>query len=461
MRDTTPLHVIWRRRWIIIVVFLVFAGGTAIASRLLPKVYITHSTLLIAQRAENQTFDSVQASQTVARSYADIIDSPNIARDVSTRLGGDPGYRSVLDATSFEPVPETQLLKINVEDRNPSVAKRIADAYADVFIAYAAANLQQTTKANVSLADAAPRPRQPARPKPTLYTLLAAILGLGLGLGLAFLRDRLDRRLRTPEDVEAQFDTPILTRVPVRGRSRVAATAFEEAYRLLRTNLQFAGVEGGVQSIAVVSGSDGEGKTTCVANLARSSSEIGLRVTVVEGDLRRPALQKVLLPEEDQPLWPGLSNYLIRAVSLDEALHRTDDENISIIPAGPLPPSPWALLESPRGRGLVPELRSRADTDLIVVDSPPFGVGADAAVITDWVDGVVVVVDLGKATDRTLREVLRQLEAAQAPVIGLVINRDRTARSSSYEYYLSAGVAELDRPVSPLDRERESERVIR
>lgn len=437
MRENTPLHVIWRRRWIVLACFLVFAAGTAVVSKLLPKTYVAHSTLLIAQRAEAQTFDSVQASQTVARSYADILDSPNIAQQVEALLGaGAPSYRSILGSASFQPIPDTQLLEIDVERRSAHQAQAIANAYATAFIAYAQQHLADTTKANVTVADAAALPRSPARPKPTLYTVIAAILGLALGLALAFVRERFDRRLRTPEDVESQFETPVLARVPVRGRSHAAVVAFDESFRVLRTNLQFAGVEGDLSSLAVVSGKEGEGKTTTVAALARASSEIGLRVIAVEGDLRRPALYKMLRGEGAGGEWRGLSSYLIGAAELEEVIHPTTSENLWVIPCGPLPPSPWALLESPRARSLMQDLRPHAD--IVVVDAPPMGVGADAAVIADWVDGVIVVVDLSKATDRSVRDSLRQLQTAKSRILGLVLNKDRTARSSSYEYYMTA-----------------------
>jgi capsular exopolysaccharide synthesis family protein len=136
--------------------------------------------------------------------------------------------------------------------------------------------------------------------------------------------------------------------------------------------------------------------------------------------------------------WRGLSSYLVGAVPLEEAIHPIDIPNVSVIPSGPLPPSPWALLESPRGRSLVEDLRPYAD--IVLVDAPPLGVGADASVIADWVDGVVIVVDLAKATDRSLKESLRQLSGAKSRLLGLVLNRDRTARVSSYDYYMSAGV---------------------
>ena len=326
-----------------------------------------------------------------------------------------------------------------------------------MFIEYARTNLQGNTHVTVSLADAAPLPTSPARPKPTLYTLLAAILGLGLGLAAA-----LPRPLRPPA-------------AHVRGRrgqvrhpgagARAAARALGHLGRRVprgvpaaATNLQFAGQDERLGALAITSGRQDEGKTTTVTQLALASAEVGLRVIVVEADFRRPKVQRELVPEREEPLRPGFSNYLVEAASLEDVIHPTGRPNISIVPAGPLPPSPSALLESRRGQRAVSDFLSRAD--LVLLDCPPLSVGADASVIAGWVDGVILVVDLAGSTDRTVRDGLRQLESVRANLLGLVLNRDPGAEPSSYDYYLSVdagtrgggsgggGKRELARPTS-------------
>jgi len=177
MSNEQPLKLIWRRKWIVIFTFVVFTSAVAVISKSLPRVYSTQSTLLIAQPDRLNTFDSVQAAESVARSYADIISSSNFAERVADQLGGGLDRDELSAKVSFESVPETQLLKITAEDRSAKRAKQIADAYANDFIQYAGDNLSETTKSEVSLADAAPLPASPARPKPTLYTLLGAIVG--------------------------------------------------------------------------------------------------------------------------------------------------------------------------------------------------------------------------------------------------------------------------------------------
>jgi len=434
MKNDSPLAVIARRKWIVIGVFLAFVVTTAVVSKALEKIYVTHSTLLVALPADTASFDSVQASQAIARSYADIIESPNVAQLVADELPDSPDRDDILEKTTFEPVEETQLLQISVEDPSAARAKQIADAWADVVTDYAGTRLEPTTGATLTIADRAPEPTSPARPKPTVYTLVAAMLGLVMGLAAAFLRDRLDRRLRTSEDVEERFDVPVLARISRRGRSDVSISAFREAFRMLRTNLQFSSQGRQLRSVAVTSGLAGEGKTTSVAQLALAYGEVVERVVVIEADFRRPGLQRELIPDLDEPLRPGLSNYLVEAAELEEVIHPTGQANVAIVPAGPLPPSPSALLESHRGRTLLQELYS-LDADMVLVDCPPLSIGADASVISGWVDGVVVIVDLNRSTYDSVREALRQLVAVQATTLGLVLNRDRGAEPTSYDYY--------------------------
>jgi capsular exopolysaccharide synthesis family protein len=436
MKADAPMLVLWRRKWIVIGVFLAFAITAAIVSKTMPKVYETDSTLIVSSNSKGQTFDQVQASQALARSFEQIIGSPNIAELVADRLGDGTTKKYILDHTSSEPIAQTQLIRITAEDRNQERAKHVANVFAAAFVDYARRNLVGPTEATISVADLAPFPTAAARPKPTLYTLVAALLGLALGVGLAFLRDRLDRRLRTPSDVEARFEIPVLARVPRRGRSEASISAFNESYRILRTNLQFAAGQSGLDSIAITSGAEGEGKTTTVIQLAMASAEVGMRVAILEADLRRPALQHRVRPDVVQPLRPGFSNYLVEGTPLEQVIHQTNLPGVSLIPCGPVPPNPAGLLETSRARGIVRELQNRFD--LVVVDCPPLQVAADASIVSGFVDGVIVVVDLNTSEEDTVRDAIRRLRAVHAPLVGLLLNRDRGAEVSRYDYYLSA-----------------------
>ena len=431
MSTLAPLAALARQKWLILGILAVVVAAAIALSQVQDRVYSTSSTLLVAVRSDTPSFDTVQASQAVARSYADLIDSPNIASRVAVRLGGDTTKTQVIQATSFEAVPETQLLMVNAEAASPERAKRIADTYAAVFIEYAQRILSTTTEASITLADPAPLTGSPSRPRPMLYGVVAAVLGLALGLGLALLRDRLDLRLRTLEDVEENFDVPVLASVPRRGRSNQSQAAFMEAHQLLRTNLQYAEPGEPLRSIAITSAREGEGKTITASNLAMSSAANGIEVILVEADMRRPGLQSELGLDRREALRPGFSDYLIGGAELEDCLVQVDGSGVQLLPAGRLPFNPAVLLE--RGRAAIAALGKRAD--LVIFDCPPLRSAADASVIAGCVDAVVLVVDMQTSSANSVKQALRQLEIVNAPLLGLLLNRDRV---SEHDYYGSA-----------------------
>jgi capsular exopolysaccharide synthesis family protein len=428
MGDRVPIAVLWRQRWLIVGVVAVFAVTAALVSSRLQKVYATTNTLLVTVNAPDQTFDTVQAAQAFSRSYADLITSPNIARTVASRLQDGTDANSLASAISVEAVPETQLMKVTAEDPSPARAKRIADTYAAVFVDYVRRTLSGPTKASIVAADPATVPDQPIRPRKALYVLVAFIFGLVAACALAFGRDRLDRRLRATEDVEARIagNLPILGRIPERGRSHGSAAAFREAHQVLRKNLEFARDSGSLRSIAITSASEREGKTTTIAQLARATAELGLQVLIVEADFRFPSIQSELAEDVAATLRPGLSEYLDGSASFDEIIEPVGHYGVFVVPAGIAPVSGSALLESSRGREAVAAFLTRAD--FVLVDCPPVNAGADASILARLVDGVIVVVDLKRATDQTVSAALRQLRTVRSAVLGLVINRDPHAR---------------------------------
>lgn len=432
VRESSFAQVAWRRKGIVITTVAVFAVTAALISSTLPKIYATSAKLLVAQPQDSQTFDAVQAAQVVARTYSDLLKSPNVAALVAGRIGGGATSGSIGGAVTIEPIAETQLIQITAEDRSPRRAQTIANAYADVFIQRSQVQLATTTKAKVGLADTAPLPSDAARPKPTLYTAIAALLGLGFGLGLAFLRDRLDTRLRTLEEIETVLNVPIIARVPRRGKTDVAIAAFTESYRVLRTNLQFATGEGAPRTIAVTSANEGEGKTTTSSQLALVTGATGTSVVAVEADMRRPNLQRYFVPDSPEPLRPGLSNFFLGGASINQIVHATTVPTVKFVPSGPTVPSLSGLMASERGPELVEQIA--ATGDMVIFDCPPLGLGADAATLAGLVDGVILVVDLETATKRSVTDALRQLAAVRAHVIGAVLNRDRTLEAVVYGY---------------------------
>lgn len=432
MNSETFLNVIWRRKWIVLGTMLVLAGATFAYSSTQQKVYESSATLLIAQPSDAQTFDAVQASQVAARTYGEVLTSPNVAEQVSKELGGTPSRDDLVNAVTADPVPETQLLRITIAANDPNEAKRIADTYADVFTRYVKTTLTPATKVTLTVADAASVPDSPARPKPKLYAILALLLGLAIGLGLAALVDRFDRRIRRVEDLEKVVDLPILARVPRRGRGDIAAATFTESFRVLRTNLQFTHGDRPLRTIAVTSFAPVEGKSTTVSQLARVSATAGSQVIVVEADLKRPSQQAFFRPDATSPLSPGLTTFIVGGATLEDSVHATGMSSVGLMPSGPQVPSLSGLLESARGREVFEDLGEAGD--LVLFDCPPLSVGADAATVAGRVDGVVLVIDMETATTDSVKEALRQLQGVRARVLGIVANRDPDVDENAYGY---------------------------
>src|SRR3954452_23760561 len=165
MTSDSFLTVVWRRKWIVLGTTVLLAAVVFAYASTQSKVYETSATLLIAQPSNSQTFDAVQASQVAARTYGDVLTSPNIAQQVSDALGGTPSRDDLESDVSADPVPETQLLRLTVSAGDPQQAKRIADTYAQVFTDYVKRTLTPVTKVTITIADAASVSDSAARPK--------------------------------------------------------------------------------------------------------------------------------------------------------------------------------------------------------------------------------------------------------------------------------------------------------
>jgi capsular exopolysaccharide synthesis family protein len=210
-----------------------------------------------------------------------------------------------------------------------------------------------------------------------------------------------------------------------------------EAFRTLRTNLIFSQSIDELKSLVVTSSAPGEGKTTTSTNMAISLAQQGIRVVLVDCDLRKPRTHEVFsVPRE-----PGLTNVIAGREALDQVIRTTETEGLSFIPAGVLPPNPSELLGGPRFRALIKELGERFD--LVIMDTPPLLAAADAAILGRDADGVLLVVRAGHVDRAAVHQAMQQLATVGAHLIGAALNDpDGTAAKSGgyyhYEYYGAA-----------------------
>jgi protein-tyrosine kinase len=203
-----------------------------------------------------------------------------------------------------------------------------------------------------------------------------------------------------------------------------------EAYRTLRTSIQFAGLDHKCRSIVVTSSSPGEGKSTTVANFGVVLAQTGSRVCLIDSDLRRPTLHRIFGLGNSR----GLTTALLEGLSLTEVAQPTNVPNLSVLTSGPLPPNPAELVGSNRMREALEA--AVADFDMILLDSPPVVSVADAVALATFADGVVMVVQTGKVPHEVIRRATGQILAVKGRILGVVMNGVNLKRDGYYyDYY--------------------------
>lgn len=272
-------------------------------------------------------------------------------------------------------------------------------------------------------------------PRYVLNIALSGVIGILAGIGLAFFIEYLDTSVKTVDDVERHLGLPVIGIIPQKVRSLMEEgpdSPHAEAYRVLRTNMQFAKKDGGpVGSIAIVSGGAGEGKSTTLFNLAYVCATLGDKVLIVDSDLRRP-VQHTFLGLSNRF---GLTNVLLKEAPVEEAIKTTSLPNLHFLPSGKLPRSSLGLLDSQRMRELVRTLKARYD--IVLFDSPPIIGVSDASVLASEVDGVLLVVQYRKYPRDISARARRMLDNVGANVLGVVLNNINILRDDNYYYYHS------------------------
>jgi tyrosine-protein kinase Etk/Wzc len=273
---------------------------------------------------------------------------------------------------------------------------------------------------------------------PTLVRSLVFSLALGLFLGfaLALLLETLDDTVRRPEDLPRDVDIRFLGVVPWTGDPGTGLVVLNapksppaEAFRTLRSNINFATVDDRPHTLLVTSAGANEGKSMVAANLAVAYAQSGERVLLLDTDLRRPT-QGHLFGLEGTA---GLTNLLVGEMTPEQAIQPSGVERLSILPSGPLPPNPAELLDSARMTALLQELRQYAD--LIILDSPPAIMLSDALILASQVDKTLLVSAAGQVTRDAFAEMVRLLRHARGNLLGVVLNKLRLTQGDYYYYY--------------------------
>lgn len=432
-----------RKQWrlIVLCVLLSAAAAAAVTLRATP-LYSSGVTFFVSTPGgdTNAAYTGGLFSQQRVRSYADIVAGPATAQAVAEALPGVEASE-VVDGVTASVIPETVLLEATVTNASPARAQQIAQGLAASFPGVIAALERPTgggaSPIKVSVVERPDLPTEPVSPRPARNLALALLLGLLLGVGVAVLREALDNTLKNPDDIRDATGSATLGAItydPQTAKrplivSDSPRSVRSEAFRQLRTNLQFVQVDGPLRSLVLTSSVPKEGKSTTACNLAITMAQTGMRICLVEGDLRRPRVADYLGLEGSA----GLTDVLIGRARLDDVLQPWGGGTLEVLPSGPIPPNPSELLSSRGMAELMGSLEERFD--LVLVDAPPLLPVTDAAILSTLADGAVLCARVGRTRRDQLAQAATSLRAVDAKILGAVLTMVPTRGPDAYQSY--------------------------
>jgi capsular exopolysaccharide synthesis family protein len=419
------------------------AGGAAVAATQTP-LYSATAEVYISTDVATSASDLSQGStftQQVVTSYAHIATTAYVLEPVrrDLRLGGTQGQ--LARRVSATAAPDTSVLTIAVKDAQPARAVAIANAVARRLgmVVDQLSPASSDGKALVKITQVQPASAGAAPTSPNWAITLGggALIGLVLALVVAVGREALDTRIRDVASLEQREDlAPVIGGILVDGtaskRPLVVAerplSIEAEAYRSVRTNLQFLDVDATSNAIVITSSMPGEGKSVTAANLALAIADTGERVLLIDADLRRPKVAEYFGIDGSV----GLSDVLVGRVRLEDAVQTAGDGRVSILPSGVVPPNPSELLQSRAMAELIERLRDRYDT--VLFDTPPLLPVSDAAILAKRTRGAILVTAMRRVRRHQLTAALGILGRVDAHVLGLLPTMTPRSRAQAYRY---------------------------
>jgi capsular exopolysaccharide synthesis family protein len=380
------------------------------------------------------------AAQAKVRSYVDVATSGRVLAPVIADLGLDETPAALADRVSASSPPNTALIDLTVTDPDPATAAALTSAVAASFESVVETELESpdggVPLVTIETLDTPVAATTPASPSPALALTIGALLGLLVGVAVSLLRRTLDTRIRGKSDVAALTDAPVLGTIGLHDESPTAPlvvndeprSPFAEAYRTLRTNLQFTSFEREERSFLVTSAMPSEGKSTTASNLAICLAETGASVLLVDADLRRPRIADVMGIEGAV----GLTDLLVGRVEVDDVLQPWGTQRLSVLPSGPVPPNPSELLGSKAMQSLIEH--GTEMFDFVVIDSPPLLPVTDAAVISQFVSGVIISASARRSTRPQLRQALLAITEIGSRTLGVVLTMVPLRGRDAYGY---------------------------
>lgn len=434
-------HIFKKRLWLIIgltIGGLVLSG--VISFFVLTPKYETFTTLMVGKPKDYQTsnsgieYNEVLLNQKLVHTYGELVKSRLVADKVIENLNLGMPYNEFQNKVNVSLVNDTEIIKIQTTDTDNELAADIANEVSEQFMETVKLKMKVE---NVQIIDKAPIPQNPVSPRKTLNMAIGAVLGFMIGVFLTFLLEYLDNTFKSAEDIEKTLGLSVLGAIPEissKGKDTIVKSnpksPISEAFRTMRTNIQFTNIDKDIKTIAITSSTPGEGKTTVVSNLAISIAQEGKKVLIVDCDLRKPRVNKVF----DMTNTLGLTSVLMDANSIKGATNETGIKGLSIITSGPIPPNPSELLSSKKMKNFLEAVKD--EFDMVILDTPPIGLVTDAAILSNSIDGTILVVKAGATEVGQVEYGKELLEKVNANIIGVVLNNlsIKDAKYGNYQY---------------------------
>jgi succinoglycan biosynthesis transport protein ExoP len=436
---------ILRKRWIAIVALSLMGLAAAAGVTILTTPQYEASTLVYVQVQSSGTVGELAQGSTFiqnqVKSFAEVVNTPRVLDPAIKSLKLDETAGQLATSVSASSPLDTVNIEITVSRDSPVEAANIANAVTSSF-RQAVGEITSTTgvapvsQVSVSVLRDATEPASPVSPNTGLNLALGLLVGLALGLGIAVLREVLDTRIRGERDVLALTTAPIIGGIGFDSTATSKPLIVQddprsvraEAFRTLRTNLQFLEVESGSKSFVITSSIPSEGKTTTAANLAIALADSGAQVVLIDADLRRPKIASYMGLEGAV----GLTDVLIARAELADALQPWGRSNLVVLPAGTIPPNPSELLGSRTMGALIRTLES--EFDVVLLDLPPLLPVTDAALVSKLTTGALLVVAAGRTHKGEFAGAISALENVGASVAGVIMTMLPAKGPDAYGY---------------------------
>jgi len=426
------IQILQARLGLIAIVTILVTGISFGIGALRPTVYQASTSLLVnASGSSGTDYSDILASERLATTYSELLTKRPVIEAAARELGLDPNQ--VEKSVRVQLVPNTTIIELTAEDSNPRMAAEIANRVVAAF----KGNARElgVRERDLIVIEIAAVPTAPDR-NTSIYAFVGATTGFVFALGLAFLLDYLSDAIETVSDIKGVLGLTTLGAIPKNSRSERANhpitltqphASIAEAYRSIRTQLHLAGASKPLKKLLVTSAEPATGKTALVANLSVTLAQASSRVVIIDANVCFPALHRFF----DVPNTTGLTDWLSGHVhSVEACLMKTSFDNVQVIPSGPLPLDPSALLGSARMDALLEEVAQHADW--IILDAPAALMVTDAVVLARKVDGVVLVVEAGRTSRQTANQVCESLKGAGATILGVVLTKTRNRTTAQH-----------------------------